>query len=206
MPIAIPAFPAARRTKARRREILRGWSRPIWSAPVCFARSTRAASSRIFLGPTRRPRFPDWRQINAQALVTGSVQTQGDGRLRVEFRLWDVFAEQQLAGFAYTTTRQNWRRIAHIIADADLQADHRRGRLFRYPHRLHRRIRPGPETGQASRPDGPGRRQPSVPDRRQGTGADAALLAVGAGDHLPVLRQRRRRASICSTSTPASRS
>jgi TolB protein len=45
------------------------------------------------------------------------VQTQGDGRFRVEFRLWDVFAEQQLAGFAYTTTRQNWRRIAHIIAD-----------------------------------------------------------------------------------------
>jgi TolB protein len=63
------------------------------------------------------PRFADWRQINAQALVTGSVQAQGDGRLRVEFRLWDVFAEQQLAGFAYTTTRQNWRRIAHIIAD-----------------------------------------------------------------------------------------
>src|SRR5439155_14782530 len=63
------------------------------------------------------PRFGDWRQINAQALLTGSVQTQGDGRYRVEFRLWDVFAEQQLAGYAYTTTRQNWRRIAHIIAD-----------------------------------------------------------------------------------------
>ena len=63
------------------------------------------------------PQFGDWRQINAQALVTGSVQPQGDGRLRVEFRLWDVFAEQQLAGFAYTTTQQNWRRIAHIIAD-----------------------------------------------------------------------------------------
>ena len=45
------------------------------------------------------------------------VQAQGDGKSRVEFRLWDVFAEQQLAGFAYTTTKQNWRRIAHIIAD-----------------------------------------------------------------------------------------
>src|SRR4029077_3655334 len=63
------------------------------------------------------PRFADWRLINAQALVTGTVQPQGDGKLRVEFRLWDVYAEQQLAGFAYTTTRQNWRRIAHIIAD-----------------------------------------------------------------------------------------
>ena len=63
------------------------------------------------------PRFGDWRQINAQALVTGTVQTQGDGRFRVEFRLWDVFAEQQLTGLAYTTTRANWRRIAHKIAD-----------------------------------------------------------------------------------------
>ncbi|MBV9551626.1 MAG: Tol-Pal system protein TolB [Alphaproteobacteria bacterium] len=63
------------------------------------------------------PQFGAWRQVNAQALVTGVVQTQPDGKSRVEFRLWDVFAEQQLAGFAYTTTRQNWRRIAHIIAD-----------------------------------------------------------------------------------------
>jgi TolB protein len=63
------------------------------------------------------PQFGAWRQINAQALVSGIVQTQPDGKSRVEFRLWDVFAEQQLAGFAYTTTPQNWRRIAHIIAD-----------------------------------------------------------------------------------------
>src|SRR5712691_1953381 len=60
------------------------------------------------------PRFGDWRQINAQALVTGSVQTQGDGRFRVEFRLWDVFAEQQRAGIGEAKTRQNWRRIVHI--------------------------------------------------------------------------------------------
>jgi TolB protein len=64
------------------------------------------------------PRYGDWRLINAQALVTGSVETQPDGRLQVEFRLWDVFAEQQLTGLRYTTTQQNWRRIAHIVADA----------------------------------------------------------------------------------------
>jgi TolB protein len=64
------------------------------------------------------PRYGDWRVINAQALVTGDVQTQPDGRLAVEFRLWDVFQEQQLTGLRYTTTQQNWRRIAHIIADA----------------------------------------------------------------------------------------
>ncbi len=63
------------------------------------------------------PRFADWRAINAQALVTGRV-TQADGRLKVEFRLWDVFAGQQLRGEQYNTTADNWRRISHIISDA----------------------------------------------------------------------------------------
>ncbi len=63
------------------------------------------------------PRFADWRLINSQALVQGSAQTQTDGRLRVEFRLWDVFAEQQMTGLAYFTTPSNWRRVAHIISD-----------------------------------------------------------------------------------------
>jgi len=64
------------------------------------------------------PNYPDWRILNAQALVTGGVTVQPDGRLAVEFRLWDVFAQQQLSGLRYTATRQNWRRVAHIVADA----------------------------------------------------------------------------------------
>ncbi|MHC8509231.1 MAG: Tol-Pal system beta propeller repeat protein TolB [Rhodospirillales bacterium] len=64
------------------------------------------------------PRFGDWRQINAQALIHGHAERVSDGRLRVEFRLWDVFAEQQMVGLAYFTVPGNWRRVAHIIADA----------------------------------------------------------------------------------------
>ena len=64
------------------------------------------------------PRFPDWRTINAQALVTGRITRQTDGRLKTEFRLWDVFAAQQLTGQQYFTISDNWRRIAHIISDA----------------------------------------------------------------------------------------
>jgi TolB protein len=64
------------------------------------------------------PRFADWRTINAQALVTGRITRQGDGRLKAEFRLWDVFAGQQLDGKQYFTTQDNWRRIGHIISDA----------------------------------------------------------------------------------------
>ncbi|HLJ63738.1 MAG TPA: Tol-Pal system beta propeller repeat protein TolB [Stellaceae bacterium] len=64
------------------------------------------------------PRFGDWRLINAQALVTGKVETEADGRLAVEFRLWDVLAEQQIAGLRYKASPTNSRRIAHIVADA----------------------------------------------------------------------------------------
>lgn len=62
-------------------------------------------------------RFGEWRAINTQALVTGRVSAADNGRTRVEFRLWDVFSEAQLTGTAYTTTQDNWRRIAHIISD-----------------------------------------------------------------------------------------
>jgi len=68
--------------------------------------------------PNSPPRFGDWRIIGAEALLTGSVTQQPDGRLRVEFRLWDVFAEQQVIGLQYFTKPDNWRRVAHIISDA----------------------------------------------------------------------------------------
>jgi TolB protein len=65
------------------------------------------------------PNFQDWRAINAQALITGRVGQQPDGRVQAEFRLWDVLAGQQLGvGQRYLTTVENWRRLGHIIADA----------------------------------------------------------------------------------------
>jgi TolB protein len=64
------------------------------------------------------PRFQDWKAINAQFLITGRVTRQGDGRLKVEFRLWDVSSGQQLTGQQYFTSPDNWRRIAHIVSDA----------------------------------------------------------------------------------------
>lgn len=64
------------------------------------------------------PRFVDWRIINAQALITGRATKLPDGRLRIEFRLWDVFAQQQMLGQQYVTSPDNWRRVAHIISDA----------------------------------------------------------------------------------------
>jgi len=64
------------------------------------------------------PRFPDWRVINAQALVTGRIGREPDGRYKTEVRLWDVFANNQLYGQQYFTQADQVRRIAHIISDA----------------------------------------------------------------------------------------
>ncbi len=116
LPIAIPAFAGGGGEEVQTgRDLAQVISADLERSGLFRPLDPRAFIQNVAAG--EGPRFGDWRQINAQALVTGSVQTQGDGRFRVEFRLWDVFAEQQLAGFAYTTTRQNWRRIAHIIAD-----------------------------------------------------------------------------------------
>src|ERR1051326_5949495 len=64
------------------------------------------------------PQFNNWRVINAQALVTGQATAQADGRLRADFRLWDVFGEQQMLGLQFFSTPENWRRIAHMVSDA----------------------------------------------------------------------------------------
>ena len=63
-------------------------------------------------------RFADWRVLNAQALMTGKTEFGNDGRLKVEFRLWDVFAEEHLVGMVLGSPPEFWRRIAHKIADA----------------------------------------------------------------------------------------
>jgi TolB protein len=65
-----------------------------------------------------QPRFADWKTIGSQALVNGQVTVDADGRLRVDFRLWDIASEQQLLGLQFTSTPENWRRVAHKISDA----------------------------------------------------------------------------------------
>jgi TolB protein len=83
-----------------------------------FAPVNRAAFIEKIANPDQTPRFPDWTAINAQALVTGRVVQEADGRLRAEYRLWDTFANTQLSGEQFFTRPENWRRVAHIIADA----------------------------------------------------------------------------------------
>lgn len=64
------------------------------------------------------PRFNDWASIGGHALVSGVIKPKNEKELRVEFRLWDTINQKQVIGMAYTTTKDNWRRVAHIISDA----------------------------------------------------------------------------------------
>lgn len=72
-----------------------------------------------------QPRFDDWRMIHAQALLTGEVVAKADPAavagaptsFVVTFKLWDVFANQQMAAFSYEMSEKDWRRVAHKIAD-----------------------------------------------------------------------------------------
>src|SRR4030081_1038030 len=82
-----------------------------------FAPIDQAAFIERIVNIDAAPQFQSWKTINAQALVTGRMTRQGDGRLKAEFRLWDVAAGQQLTGQQYFPSPEYWRRIAHIISD-----------------------------------------------------------------------------------------
>ena len=118
MPIALPDFVGG---TAGDTEAARGVTQIIagdLKRSGLFAPIDPAAYIERIVNTDAVPRFEDWRPINAQALLTGRLTRQPDGRLKAEFRLWDVFAGQQLTGQQYFTTPDMWRRVAHIIADS----------------------------------------------------------------------------------------
>tara|TARA_B100000575_G_scaffold74249_1_gene57843 strand:+ start:1410 stop:2726 length:1317 start_codon:yes stop_codon:yes gene_type:complete len=66
---------------------------------------------------SQQPRFEDWKVIKAQHLVAGKI-SGSNGKINVEFRLFDVFQQKQLVAKKYETSEKNWRRVSHIISDA----------------------------------------------------------------------------------------
>jgi len=111
LPIAIPAFGGTRGADIA--QVITG----NLERSGLFAPIGQQAYIEKGLNVAVQPRFPDWKAINAQALVNGQVTVEG-GRLRVDFRLWDIYSEQQLLGLQFTSTPENWRRVAHKISDA----------------------------------------------------------------------------------------
>lgn len=63
------------------------------------------------------PRFADWRSSGAEALLVGRAGPAQDGRVRADFRLWDVVLGKQIASGTFAIQSQSWRRLGHIISD-----------------------------------------------------------------------------------------
>ncbi|HUC03297.1 MAG: Tol-Pal system beta propeller repeat protein TolB [Methyloceanibacter sp.] len=116
MPIAIPDFASDGSIDAKSaHEISDVVSNDLKSSGL-FLPIDPAAFIEKGLDVARAPRFEDWRPINAQALVVGRIGNS-DGKLRAEFRLWDVLSGKQLAGEQFFTRVREARRVGHIIAD-----------------------------------------------------------------------------------------
>lgn len=62
------------------------------------------------------PSFSDWRALRVDELLVGSVTREPDGRLRVVFRLWDLFAETQLVGKQYVGRPDQMAEIGHMMS------------------------------------------------------------------------------------------
>jgi TolB protein len=61
--------------------------------------------------------FKDWRLLKAEALVIGKMRQIGTDKFRVEFRLYDVFKETQLAGYEFDVPASGLRMVAHQFSD-----------------------------------------------------------------------------------------
>jgi TolB protein len=119
LPVAIPAF-VARNAAAQdlAGDITRVIAADLVNTGLFREIPADAHISRVsaFEAPVQ---WADWKAVNAQALITGSVLVEPDGRLVVQFRLFDVFSERPLGdGLQFVGTADSWRRMAHKVADA----------------------------------------------------------------------------------------
>ncbi len=118
IPVAVPAFYGATPDEARFGADLASVMRNNFgnSTPFKVVRTDAYLQTPAQLA-SQGVAYGDWRGINADALVTGSVSTVEGGQIKVEYRLYDTQTEQQLVGRRYTVDARFWRHIAHRISD-----------------------------------------------------------------------------------------
>ncbi len=83
-----------------------------------FINPVDAGAAGTGVNPDAAPNMAAFRALNAQYVVVGRAARGPDGRMKTEFRLWDVAAGTQAAGQQYVTDPKNSRRVAHIVSDA----------------------------------------------------------------------------------------
>ena len=64
-----------------------------------------------------RPKFRDWRIIDAQALISGKIVKKSNDKINVSVELWDIYGEKRMFGLSLSSKVKSWRRISHIISD-----------------------------------------------------------------------------------------
>ena len=67
--------------------------------------------------PAIRPDFMNWAPLGAKGLLIGSAQIDADGKLQVEFVLWDVVTQRNITSGAGSASPDGLRQLAHKIAD-----------------------------------------------------------------------------------------
>tara|TARA_R110000787_G_scaffold8447_1_gene28393 strand:- start:131 stop:1486 length:1356 start_codon:yes stop_codon:yes gene_type:complete len=124
-PLAIPDFQISGTDAAMARQISDVVRADLASTGL-FEMQNPASFIQKDLSLDVQPRFADWKIINTDGLVVGAYEELPDGKIAVSFRLWDVYAGEVMRingqpGRRLTTTPDNWRRIAHKIADSIYQ-------------------------------------------------------------------------------------
>ena len=76
-----------------------------------------SSASAAIQSPDQRPDLSAFKALNAQYVATGRAQPSGDGKLKTEFRLFDVTTGEQVTGQQFVTETANVRRVAHLISD-----------------------------------------------------------------------------------------
>ncbi len=61
--------------------------------------------------------YRDWRVIKAAYLVIGNARLNADGRVDVNFELFDVVSGRRMDGKRYTIAQSQWREAAHRMSD-----------------------------------------------------------------------------------------
>ena len=67
--------------------------------------------------PAIRPNFADWAPLGTKGLLVGSAEIDADGKLQVEFVLWDVVTQRNITSGSGNSSPDGLRQLAHKIAD-----------------------------------------------------------------------------------------
>ena len=82
-----------------------------------FRRIDPAAHLQDAASAAEEPRFSEWRIIDSQILVAGTIRS-GDGVTMVlDVRVWDVYGQREMAGIRLNGSVSLARRMAHVVAD-----------------------------------------------------------------------------------------